>query len=467
MSGENDLIPFAAEESSTVDNLKSDKSHKLNDAVVSALKIYASCAEVYSKAYDNNQKALTAVVALQNKIDKQAGSSSGDEARDAAAEHSKKLAELNSIAAQAKAAADEAAISEHRAYSEAVRSMDEKRVFIETIRDYAQRELIQLEHSCDSSTLKKQKTELSLSEAALNDLIEQMRDLAKKRQDKNKQRAAKSARAGAKEEIAKDELAGEIAAVLAEADRIKTNGAGADKPNPARDIKSIKTEEPKVSKNEVKAPAQAKPDKKAVPAKEQKPEAKKGVKEAVKETVNPDRYRLKKYYNEVVVKQLEKQFNLQNVNEVPKLVKITLNMGLGDVKDDAKKLAQAVEELKLICGQKPVVTKAKKSVANFKLREGMNVGAMVTLRGKRMYEFLDKLISIALPRVRDFKGANPNSFDGRGNYAMGIKEQLIFPEIRYDQIDKIRGFDICIVTTAKSDELAKGLLACLGMPFKA
>ncbi|MCL2751640.1 MAG: 50S ribosomal protein L5 [Firmicutes bacterium] len=167
------------------------------------------------------------------------------------------------------------------------------------------------------------------------------------------------------------------------------------------------------------------------------------------------------------MEKLRKQFDFENVNQVPKLDKIILNMRLGDIKEDAKKIGAAVEELKTIAGQKPVVTKAKKSVANFKLREGMSVGAKVTLRGNRMYEFFDKLVSIALPRVRDFKGVNGDSFDGRGNYSLGIKEQLIFPEIRYDQIEKIRGFDVCIVTTAQSDEQAKALLSVLGMPFKA
>ena len=176
-------------------------------------------------------------------------------------------------------------------------------------------------------------------------------------------------------------------------------------------------------------------------------------------------YRLKTYYTETVVPALMSKFNYKNVNEVPKLEKIVLNMGLGDDKDNAKSFQNAVEELKLISGQKPVVTKAKKSVANFKVREGQNIGAKVTLRSGKMYDFLDKLMSIVLPRVRDFKGVSTKSFDGRGNYAMGLKEQLIFPEISYDQVDKTRGLDICIVTTAKTDEEAKELLALLGMPF--
>ena len=176
-------------------------------------------------------------------------------------------------------------------------------------------------------------------------------------------------------------------------------------------------------------------------------------------------YRLKDYYVETVIPALMTKFNYTNVNEVPKLEKIVLNMGLGDEKDNSKSFQLAVEELRLISGQKPVVTKAKKSVANFKVREGQNIGAKVTLRGGKMYDFLDKLISIVLPRVRDFKGVSAKSFDGRGNYAMGLKEQLIFPEISYEQVEKTRGLDICVVTTAKTDEEAKELLAMLGMPF--
>ena len=175
--------------------------------------------------------------------------------------------------------------------------------------------------------------------------------------------------------------------------------------------------------------------------------------------------RIKAYYNETVIPALVKKFNYENVNQVPRLEKITINSGLGDVKDNAKSIQQAQEELKLIAGQKPVLTVAKKSVANFKVREGQSIGMKVTLRGKRMYEFFDKFVSIALPRVRDFRGVSKKSFDGRGNYSMGVKEQLIFPEISYDQVEKIRGFDICFTTTAKTDEEARELLAMLGMPF--
>ena len=175
--------------------------------------------------------------------------------------------------------------------------------------------------------------------------------------------------------------------------------------------------------------------------------------------------RIKELYEKSVVPALVKKFGYKNVKQVPKLVKITINSGLGDVKDNSKSVQMAQEELKLIAGQKPILTTAKKSVANFKIREGMNVGMKVTLRGTRMYEFFDKLVSIALPRVRDFRGVPGKSFDGRGNYAMGVKEQLIFPEISYDQVEKIRGFDICFTTTAKTDEEAKELLNLLGMPF--
>ncbi len=176
-------------------------------------------------------------------------------------------------------------------------------------------------------------------------------------------------------------------------------------------------------------------------------------------------YRMLELYKSTVVPALIKKFNYKNINEVPKLEKVVLNMGLGDVKDNSKSLQLAVEELKMIAGQAPVECKAKKSVANFKVRENMVIGAKVTLRGKKMYDFMDKLVSVALPRVRDFKGIPADSFDGRGNYAMGVKEQIIFPEIQYDKVEKVRGFDIIVVTTAKTDEEAKELLTLLGMPF--
>ena len=176
--------------------------------------------------------------------------------------------------------------------------------------------------------------------------------------------------------------------------------------------------------------------------------------------------RLKEKYDSEVFQALKEKYNYSNVMEVPKLEKITLNMGLGDSKDNPKLLEMAVKEMAMIAGQAPVVTKSKKSIANFKLRAGMSVGCKVTLRGDRMYEFADKFFNIALPRVRDFKGVSKNSFDGRGNYSMGIKEQLIFPEIVYDQVEKVRGMDIVFTTTAKTDEEARTLLEMLGMPFE-
>ena len=176
--------------------------------------------------------------------------------------------------------------------------------------------------------------------------------------------------------------------------------------------------------------------------------------------------RLKDTYKNNVFSALMDQFKYDNVMEVPKLEKVTINMGLGEAKDNAKVIESAVEEIGLICGQRPVVTKAKKSIANFKVRQGMPVGAKVTLRGDNMYTFIDKLFNIALPRVRDFKGVSKNSFDGRGNYSMGIKEQLIFPEINYDKVDMIKGMNIVFTTTAKTDEEAQALLELLGMPFE-
>ncbi len=175
--------------------------------------------------------------------------------------------------------------------------------------------------------------------------------------------------------------------------------------------------------------------------------------------------RLRQKYQDDVVPALMKKFAYTNINQVPKLEKIIVNMGLGDVKDNAKGLEAATADLAVIAGQKPIVIKAKKSVANFRLRQGMNVGAKVSLRGRRMYEFADKLLNIALPRVRDFRGVSDKSFDGRGNYALGVREQLIFPEIQYDKVDKVRGMDIVFVTTAKTDEEARELMALLGMPF--
>jgi len=176
--------------------------------------------------------------------------------------------------------------------------------------------------------------------------------------------------------------------------------------------------------------------------------------------------RLEKQYKEVVVPAIMKERNFTNIYQVPKIEKIVINRGLGDCKENAQSFQKAVEELGLISGQKPVVTTAKKSIANFKLRQGNKIGAKVTLRGTIMYEFLDRLISIALPRVRDFQGISDKSFDGRGNYSMGLKEQLVFPEISYEKIDKIRGLDIVIVTSANNDEDAKLLLDKMGLPFR-
>ena len=176
--------------------------------------------------------------------------------------------------------------------------------------------------------------------------------------------------------------------------------------------------------------------------------------------------RVKVLYETEVVPYLMKKFGYTSVMQVPRIVKIVINTGLGDIKDNQKSMQTVEKELALITGQKPIYRKATKSVANFKLREGMNIGLKVTLRGRKMYDFYDKLVSIALPRVRDFRGVSDKAFDGRGNYALGLKEQLIFPEITYDQVEKIRGMDVCIVTTAKTDEEARELLKALGMPFK-
>ena len=176
--------------------------------------------------------------------------------------------------------------------------------------------------------------------------------------------------------------------------------------------------------------------------------------------------RLKEQYSNDVVNSLMEKFDYESVMEVPKIEKIVLNMGVGDAVANSRNLENAVNELTLIAGQKPIITRAKKSVAGFRLREGMPIGAKVTLRGARMYDFLDKLVSVSLPRVRDFRGVNKNSFDGRGNYTLGVREQLIFPEINYDDVSKVRGLDIVIVTTADTDEEARELLAELGMPFQ-
>ena len=175
--------------------------------------------------------------------------------------------------------------------------------------------------------------------------------------------------------------------------------------------------------------------------------------------------RLKETYTNEIVDAMIKKFGYKNIMQVPKLEKVVVNMGVGEAKENVKILEAAMKDLEIITGQKPIQTKAKKSVANFKIREGMPIGCKVTLRGDKMYEFVDRLINLALPRVRDFRGVNPDAFDGRGNYSLGIKEQLIFPEIEYDKVDKIRGMDIIFVTTAKTDEEARELLTQFGMPF--
>ena len=175
--------------------------------------------------------------------------------------------------------------------------------------------------------------------------------------------------------------------------------------------------------------------------------------------------RLKDLYNSEIKDAMQKKFGYKNVMEIPKLEKVIVNMGVGEAKENAKLLDSAVKDMETITGQKAVLTKAKKSIANFKIREGMAIGCKVTLRGEKMYEFVDRLVNLALPRVRDFRGVNPNAFDGRGNYALGIKEQLIFPEIEYDKVDKVRGMDIVFVTTAKIDEEARELLRLFNMPF--
>ena len=175
--------------------------------------------------------------------------------------------------------------------------------------------------------------------------------------------------------------------------------------------------------------------------------------------------RLKEMYQNEIVDAMIKKFGYKNIMEVPKLDKVVINMGVGEAKDNHKVLESAVADLEKITGQKAVITKARKSVANFKIREGMAIGCKVTLRGEKMYEFVDRLVNLALPRVRDFRGVNPDAFDGRGNYALGVKEQLIFPEIEYDKIDKVRGMDVIFVTTAKTDEEARELLKLFNMPF--
>ena len=233
---------------------------------------------------------------------------------------------------------------------------------------------------------------------------------------------------------------------------------GAD---PAADKGQAKKAKPAAPPAKGGAPGKGQPGK-GKGEKDAKADAKAQV--AIKRTAPP---RLKELYNREILPRMMKEFNYTNVHEAPRLVKITLNMGLGEAIGNPKIVDSAVEELRLISGQSPVVTKAKKSIATFKLREGQKIGAMVTLRKERMWEFYDRLVSLALPRVRDFKGISQRSFDGRGNFSMGIKEQIIFPEINYDKIDKIKGLNVSVVTTARTDEEGRALLRYLGMPFRS
>src|SRR5688500_14132734 len=213
--------------------------------------------------------------------------------------------------------------------------------------------------------------------------------------------------------------------------------------------------------------AEAKTTKPTAEPKADKPAAEPKAKKAVVAEPKTKATRLGRDYDERIVKAMTEKFGYKNRMEVPRLDKIVINMGVGDATQDKKKVEQAAAEMEKIAGQKPVITKAKKSIAQFKLREGMPIGCKVTLRRDRMYEFLDRLVTVALPRVRDFRGLNPKSFDGRGNYAMGLKEQIVFPEINYDQIDKVRGMDIIVTTTANTDEEARELLRLFNFPFPA
>ncbi len=232
--------------------------------------------------------------------------------------------------------------------------------------------------------------------------------------------------------------------------------------NKVEETEAVEAPEEKAEKPEAVEP---KAEKKADKADAAEPKAEK----AAKAPKVPKGYtpRLKADYEERIVKAMTDRFGYKNRLEVPRLEKIVINMGVGEATQDKKKVEQAAEEMEKISGQKPVITKAKKSIAQFKLREGMPIGCKVTLRRERMYEFLDRLVTIALPRVRDFRGLNPKSFDGRGNYAMGLKEQIVFPEINYDQIDKVRGMDIIVTTTAGTDEEARELLRLFNFPFPA
>src|SRR4051812_3141483 len=239
----------------------------------------------------------------------------------------------------------------------------------------------------------------------------------------------------------------------------------ADKEKKAEEAQEAVTEQVELVGEAAKAEAAAV---EALP-KVEEAEVPKAEKTAAKPSKTPSSYapRLKGEYEQTIVKAMTEKFGYKNRLEVPRLDKIVINMGVGDATQDKKRVETAAAEMQAIAGQKPVITKAKKSIAQFKLREGMPIGCKVTLRRDRMYEFLDRLVTIALPRVRDFRGLNPQSFDGRGNYAMGLKEQIIFPEVNYDQIDKVRGMDVIITTTAKTDEEARELLRLFNFPFPA
>ncbi len=280
-------------------------------------------------------------------------------------------------------------------------------------------------------------------------------------------KAADKPKTAAKPKPAAKSAAAKPAAAKAPAKKAEAKPAAKTTAAKAAPKAAAKPAEKPATKAAAKPVAKAEPAKPAVKKEEPKPAAKPAAKKAPAKKAAPvrDENRLAKRYKEEIVPALMKEFNYRSVMQVPKLHKIVINMGVGDAAQNAKLLEDAVKELTAIAGQKPVVTKAKKSEASFRLREGQLIGCKVDLRGDRMYAFFDKLVSIALPRVRDFRGVSKNSFDGHGNYTLGVREQLIFQEIDFDQINKIRGMDVVIVTTAKKDEEAHALLKHLGMPF--
>ena len=405
---------------SPVDDLKSPKATMLNEAVTKAL------------------KELSQIRVDQNKP-----------------EDEKVFREREEAAKQAL----KQALSEKKEFLAAVQKQ---------VKDYYQEVALQTSQDNNellTKELKKRKTDLELVEAAVSDLEAKLSEIT---------RLINKSGSGAKKKatIPKSKIEESIAALLVEAAKTKSSKSAkqyieqeaekVEDKNKAT-TKTVEEKQTKTASKEKEVTTAKASETKAKAPKAVKSDAPKAAKKA--EEGDNGRYRLKKIYKDSVVGLLIKQFGYKNVNQVPKLEKLVINRGLGDIKDDGKKFNAAAEELAIICGQKPVITKAKKSIANFKVRTGMNVGCMVTLRGKRMYEFLDKLISMALPRVRDFRGLNGNSFDGRGNYTFGIKEQLIFPEIKYDTVEKTRGFDVTIVTSAKTDEEAKALLKGIGMPL--